>query len=164
MSLILGIDPGSVRIGYGLIKKQGSDLHHIQSGILKIPAEIKKEQQLYALEVEIKQLVTRHHPDRIGIEKLFFVRNQKTAIEVAQARGVILSAIAELNLPFKEFTPTEVKQAITGNGNAPKSAVARMVRMMIKGDIDPHLIDDASDALAIAIIISGIPQPLWQMD
>jgi crossover junction endodeoxyribonuclease RuvC len=151
--IILGIDPGSTRIGYGAIDKSGNKLKLVDAGLLKIP-EASKSEQLLALEREFQKLTRRIRPERIGVEKLFFFKNQKTAIEVAQARGVIMNAIAKGKVIPLELTPSEIKMAVTGDGRASKQAVARMVGYFIdlKGK---KFIDDVTDALAVAIAISN---------
>lgn len=158
--IILGIDPGSVRVGYGAIKKEGGKLIHIQSGLLDIPQD-SKENQLITLEKSLQNLITKIKPDLIGVERLYFVKNQKTALEVAQARGVIINVIAKFSIPFIELSPSQVKQAVTGNGRASKKAVAKMINYFINAKSLPaefttsKVIDDITDALAIAITISN---------
>lgn len=149
----LGIDPGTRRIGYGIVRGEGSNLAFVTAGILKI----KSADDASALEetkVEMSKLIKKYKPDVLGIEKLYFAKNQKTAIAVAQARGVILLAAREANIPIKEYAPNEVKLGITGYGFADKKAVLKMVRLIL-GKHNLKIIDDASDALAIAIMASG---------
>lgn len=160
---ILGIDPGSSRIGFGLIEKQGSKLSLIKTGVLEIPKGEAAE-KLNALAAEFKKLLAESAPHAIGIEKLFFSKNVKTGIEVAQARGVLLHLSNEyfsfMNLescimnPVYEFTPQQVKVATTNYGGADKKAVARMVAMIL--NVPPlRILDDATDALAVAIATAG---------
>ena len=147
--IVLGIDPGTVRVGYGVIAKKNGELLRLESGLIKLPDE-KYEPRLVALEGKLRELIRQTKPDRVGLERLFFVRNQKTAMRVAEARGVILKTVVEEAIPFKEFNPKEVKLAVTGDGNAGKEAVAKMVKIILK--LPPEkMIDDVSDALAIAI-------------
>jgi crossover junction endodeoxyribonuclease RuvC len=150
--VILGIDPGFSRIGYGAILKKGAELNHIASGLFGITKETQAE-RLITIEQEILKLINNLQPTRIGLEKLFFFRNQKTAIGVAEARGVILNTIKKTGVPFFEFTPLEIKIAVTGDGSASKEAVAKMVKLFLKLP-DKKVIDDVSDALAIAITAS----------
>ncbi len=152
--IILGIDPGSVRVGFGIIKKEGGILSYIEGGILNIPQEPKNE-RLITLEKELQKILTKHNPDRVGIEKLFIVKNQKTASEVAESRGVIMWALQRSKTKVIELSPREVKSGITGDGSATKSGVARMVRLILKDVPKNTLIDDATDALAISIVISN---------
>lgn len=150
--IALGIDPGSTRVGYGAVRKERGALTHLESGLLRVRAKGKTE-QLVELAESLKEVLARVKPDRIGIEKLYFSKNQKTALEVAQARGVLLHAAAEAGVPILEFTPGEVKLAVTGDGRATKAAVAAMVAHFLR--LPPRkLVDDVSDALAIAIIAS----------
>ncbi len=148
--IALGIDPGTRRIGYGLVENHGQDLIFIAAGIIDITAD----NDIGALEQTkqgLDEVIKKYKPDVMGIEKLFFAKNTKTALAVAQARGVILLSVKERNIKIKEYTPNEVKQGVTGYGFADKKAVAKMVRMILKKD-DLKIIDDASDALAIAIL------------
>lgn len=151
--IILGIDPGSVRIGYGVIKRNYGKLVHLESGLLKLP-QTDHANRLIALEKSLGVLLQRFQPDRIGLEKLFFAKNQKTALQVAEARGVILSTLAKQSLPLSEISPSEVKLAVTGDGRASKKSVAKMVNYFLGSDLK-SVVDDVTDALAIAIAISG---------
>jgi crossover junction endodeoxyribonuclease RuvC len=151
--IALGIDPGTRRVGYGLLKCEGSVLTFIAAGILIIKST-DDPSALQETKRGIDALIKKYKPDVMGIEKLFFAKNQKTALEVAQARGVILLAATEKNLPIKEYTPNEVKLGVTGYGLADKKAVLKMVRLTL-GKHDLAVIDDASDALALAIMASG---------
>ena len=153
----LGIDPGTRRIGYGAVRAEGSSVRFISAGILPITAT----DDLSAFQ-EIKKgmdsLLQQYSPDVIAVEKLFFSKNQKTAMAVAEARGVILLAAKESGIPTKEYTPNEVKAGVTGYGLSDKKAVLKMVRLIL-GKPDLSVIDDASDALAIAIVASR--EPKW---
>jgi crossover junction endodeoxyribonuclease RuvC len=150
--VVLGIDPGSSRIGYGLIEKKGRELSYIASGLLAVP-KADQAKKLGTIEQELRKLIRENCPSRIALEKLFFFKNKKTFIEVAEARGAILATIEKTGIPFVEFTPLQVKQAVTGNGTASKEAVAKMVRHFLKLPLG-KMVDDASDALAIAIAAS----------
>ncbi|MCL4404209.1 crossover junction endodeoxyribonuclease RuvC [Patescibacteria group bacterium] len=152
---VLGIDPGTTRIGYGLIGVSGMDLRHIESGLLPVPAsERRPEARLLNIEHEFEELVRRTNPGIVGIEKLFFTKNKKTAMRVAEARGVILKAAAGLGLRIEEVSPSAVKIAVTGDGRAGKEAVAKMTNLMLK--LPPRkVVDDVTDALAIAIAVSN---------
>jgi crossover junction endodeoxyribonuclease RuvC len=151
--IILGIDPGTRRIGYGIVRKDGSEVVFVAAGLL----DIKSGDDITALceaRRDLDRLIKKYKPDRMGIEKLYFAKNQKTAIAVAQARGVILLAAGEHGISIKEYTPNEVKSGITGYGFSDKKAVLKMVRLIL-GKHDLKIIDDASDSLAIAIIAAG---------
>lgn len=150
--VILGLDPGSTRVGYGLVHKEGGRLSFLDAGILSITSR-DASARLIELEQSLADLLTQHTPRIVGVEKLFFVRNMKTAIAVSQSRGVILLTLAKHRVPLVEYTPLEVKRAITGHGMAPKQSVASIAARILR--IPPlKLPDDATDALAIAIITS----------
>ncbi len=151
--IALGIDPGTRRIGYGVVECNGPDIVYVAAGILTITAT----DDVPALEETkkgIDALIKKYHPDVAAIEKLFFAKNTKTALAVAQARGVILLAIKERDVCIKEYAPNEVKSGVAGYGMADKKAVLKMVRLIL-GKQDLKVIDDASDALALAILSTG---------
>jgi len=149
--VILGIDPGTARVGYGVVEILGNKITHLDSGLIKVSS--RGVEALSEIESGIKELVRRRKPERVGVEKLFFVKNQKTGIRVAEARGVILNAALKAGLEIVELAPTEVKLALTGSGNASKEAVAKMVRYFVRLP-DNEVVDDVTDALAIAIAAS----------
>lgn len=148
--IALGIDPGTRRVGYGIVEGDGRKTSFVAAGILKIKSS-RDAEAFEEIKRELDKLITKHRPDVVGIEKLFFAKNQKTAIAVAQARGVIVLCAQEQGLPMREFTPNEVKLGVTGYGLADKKAVLKMVRLIL-GKQDLAVIDDASDALALAIM------------
>lgn len=150
---ILGIDPGTTRIGVGVIKKEGGRLIHEKSGLLRLPGEGGAAAQLVAIRRALETLLEETRPERVGVEKLFFSKNKKTALAVSQARGVIIQTVAARGIPLVELSPAEAKMAVTGSGNADKKTVARMVGMLLKTSFS-GAIDDATDALAIAIAAS----------
>ncbi|MCL5733206.1 MAG: crossover junction endodeoxyribonuclease RuvC [Patescibacteria group bacterium] len=146
--IILGVDPGSKRVGYGLLEKTGAKLNLLDAGLL----EINKPLPLNLLEIEsgLTGLIKKFRPERMAIEKLFFMNNQKTGIEVSQARGVILLSALKNKIKISEYAPNEVKLAVSGYGLADKKAVEKMVKLILNKP-DLKLIDDAVDALALAI-------------
>lgn len=146
---ILGVDPGSSRVGYGLIKKEGSNLVFLRAGLLKISAAEKNE-RLLDLEKDFSALLKKEKPDLVALEKLYFVKNQKTALEVGQSRGVLLLTILKNKMALIEISPSEAKLAAAGYGNASKKAVAKMVGCLLNIDTS-KMIDDAADGLALAI-------------
>ncbi len=151
--IILGIDPGSTRAGYGVVNfsQKGTGNHEfIDGGIIQVFSK-DKNQRLVELKNSLIPIIKKFSPDIAGIEKLYFVRNMKTALEVAQSRGVIIMCLQENKIPIEEFTPLEVKQGICGYGNADKIAVAKMVKNILKIK-DSNQLDDVYDALAIALI------------
>jgi crossover junction endodeoxyribonuclease RuvC len=149
----LGIDPGTRRIGYGIVDAEGQSVEFVAAGILEITAA----DDISALEEtkkELDRLIKKYKPDVVSIERLFFAKNTKTALAVAQARGVILLATKERGVRIKEYTPNEVKLGLTGYGFADKKAVLKMVCLILKKE-NLKIIDDASDALALAILSTG---------
>jgi len=145
---ILGIDPGTTRIGYGIIRKR-SDLELINYGVIEIKAR-DSFGRLFELGNRLVDLIDEHKPDLAGVEKLYFAKNQKTALSVSEARGVIIYTLLKKNIEVREFRPGDVKLAVANYGLAEKQAVAIMVKKILKIDsLKGH--DDASDALAIAI-------------
>jgi len=148
--IILGIDPGTTRIGYAVIEKKDSDnLNLLTCGCLESKNKEQKD-RLKEISDLIPGLILKYHPEVLSIEKLFFTKNAKTALAVAEARGVIINSANSLNLNIREFTPLEVKVAITGYGKAEKEQVKKMVCRILKLEKIPKL-DDTSDALAIAL-------------
>lgn len=146
---ILGIDPGTARAGYGLIEKKGGALKIITCGILKTSSR-EKSARLLELGQSYALILKKHKPDVVAIEKLFFVKNVKTGLDVSQARGVITYLAAEKNIPVLEFSPSEIKLSVAGYGAADKKAVAKMVERILKIEkIDGP--DDITDALAAAL-------------
>lgn len=148
--IILGIDPGTAKLGYGVIDTASELPSLIDYGIAEtFPTESMPERllQLYG---NIRLLLNDHDPDVMAVEKLFFARNVTTAIAVGQARGVVLLAAAEKGIPVREYSPSEMKHSIVGYGKADKNQVQEMVRVILGLDHIPRP-DDAADALAIAI-------------
>ena len=150
---ILGIDPGSARAGYGLIEKQGRDLKLIKSGLLKISSK-DKNMRLLELSKSFSSLLKKQRPDFVAIEKLFFMKNLKTALEVSQSRGVLILTATVQKIPIIELAPSEVKLNIAGLGNANKKLVADMVFKILKIK-KLNILDDVSDAIAIAIVAAN---------
>jgi crossover junction endodeoxyribonuclease RuvC len=151
MTLVLGIDPGTATTGYGLVRDlPDSSLQVVDYGTFVTPAGLPAPKRLSMLYHRMQEMLLLHHPNSAAVEKLFFQSNVKTAIAVGQARGVLLLALAEAGLEIAEYTPNEVKQAVTGYGSADKKQVQEMVRVLLAM---PHIPrpDDAADALAIAI-------------
>lgn len=147
--LILGIDPGSTRTGYGLIKKSGGDLILIKAGLLKISSKDKNE-RLVDLEKSFSLILNKYKADLAVLEKLYFVKNLKTGLEVAQSRGVLTLLIMKHKIPILEVTPLEIKKTVTGYGMSDKKAVAKIVGQILKIK-NLGKIDDVTDALGAAI-------------
>lgn len=146
---ILGIDPGLERIGYGLVERQGSTLTALDFGLIETP-RIELPLRLSLVRREVCELLARTQPDAVATEKLLFSVNRKTAMDVAKSVGVILESIGSSGLPWHEYAPSEVKQAVVGTGNAEKSQVLFMVVRLLRLEKPPKP-DDVADALAIAV-------------
>src|SRR3990167_1110806 len=160
--IILGIDPGYGRCGFGLIRTlcqssggNGSDVEVVDYGVSTTEAGVEIGARLSEVARDIEELLNRHKPDLVAIEKIFFTTNAKTAMGVAEARGAILLVCARAGVRVVELTPGQVKSAVTGNGQADKRAVEEMVMRLTDLKHSPKL-DDASDALAIAITAVGL--------
>lgn len=148
--LILGIDPGTAIVGYGLVEAGGGCLRALAYGCIRTPAGEETCRRLATIYTGVRELITQQRPATLAIEELFFNKNSKTALAVGQARGVILLAAAHAGLPVAEYTPLEVKQAVAGFGRAPKEQVQRMVQALLALPEKPRP-DDVADALAVAI-------------
>lgn len=148
--VILGIDPGTHRAGYGLIKKEDDGLSLLTYGCVEIKARSDHNDGLVTLHHSFIKVIKKWRPDILAVEKLFFFKNAKTVTQVSEARGVIILAGLEQGLEVKEFTPLQIKQAVSAYGRANKGAIQKMVRLILSLDKDPQP-DDAADALAAAI-------------
>jgi len=148
--IILGIDPGTARVGWAVLRSEHIEKRTTVFGCLETDKKDSPEKRLRSVYEGILSLIDTHHPDCAAIEELFFSTNAKTAIAVGQARGVILLACAMRTLPVSSYTPLTVKQTICGYGKAEKSQIQNMVKQILKLDQVPKP-DDAADALAIAL-------------
>ncbi len=147
---VLGIDPGYAIIGWGVLDYSGNKFTVVEYGAITTPAGIPFEKRLLSIHEQMDELIERLKPESIGIEKLYFNSNTTTAIDVAQARGVILLSAVSHNLTFGEYTPLQVKQSVTGYGRAEKKQVMEMTRQILGLKSVPKP-DDTADALALAI-------------
>ena len=147
---VLGIDPGYAIIGYGLVEKRGNDVVPLQYGVIRTEANLPIEERLLEIYNDLEKLIDAFAPDSIAIEKLYFNTNEKTAINVSQARGVIVLACAKAGVPIYEYTPLQVKMSVVGYGRAEKKQVQEMTRSILRLSAIPKP-DDAADALAIAV-------------
>ena len=146
---ILGIDPGSGIVGFGLVLKSGKP-QMLDAGVIRTTIGDDPAQRLVELYESLKELISELKPDVAAVEKLFFAQNVTTAMAVSQARGVILLALAEQGLPIYEYTPLQIKMAMTGYGRATKAQMQEMVRVQLQLKKKPSP-DDAADALAVAL-------------
>ena len=148
--LVLGIDPGTAITGYGLVKGEDDELTLVAYGAITTSSDWPLPERLQRIYRELTALIKDRQPTTVAVEELFFSKNVRTALSVGQARGVALLAAANAGLPIHEYTPLQVKQAITGYGRATKDQVQQMVRMLLALDSVPQP-DDAADAIAVAI-------------
>lgn len=148
--IILGIDPGYAIVGYGVLDYDGNKFKVIEYGAITTDASMDMFDRLKSIYDDLNTVIYRTKPDFMAIEELFFNSNQKTAINVAQARGVLLLAAMNNNIKIAEYTPLQVKQAVAGYGRADKNQVQQMVKLLLGLESVPKP-DDTADAVAIAI-------------
>lgn len=147
---IIGIDPGTARVGWGIIDYNGSTETALVYGCIETTTGTDSEKRLQQIRNELVDILQEWKPTNAVIERLFFTKNHKTAMAVSESRGVILLTLADHAIPFIERTPLQVKQSIAGNGNADKKDIQRMVTQLLKLDKIPQP-DDAADGLALAL-------------
>ena len=148
--IVLGIDPGTAITGYGLVREEGSQAVAMAYGAITTPSDQPLPDRLNLLYQGLSQIIEKHKPDQAAVEQLFFNKNVRTALAVGHARGVMLLALAQAGVSIFEYTPLQVKQAVTGNGRADKAQVQQMVTLLLGLDKIPKP-DDVADALAIAL-------------
>jgi crossover junction endodeoxyribonuclease RuvC len=152
--IVLGIDPGTAALGYGVVEQSGGRLRALDVGCLETSPDLSLGMRLRAIHACVSELIERHAPTLIGVERLFFTKNVQTAIAVSHARGVVLLAAAQHDVEVREATPNEVKSAVAGYGSADKEQVGRMVATIL-GLAEIPRPDDAADALAVAICVAN---------
>ena len=145
-------------MGWGVIETRSGRLRMIDAGCLTTKPDAALPQRLLAIHAHLEEIIATHKPDIVAVERLFFSKNAQTAFGVGQARGVVLLAAAQAEVPVREATPNEVKQAVTGHGRAEKDQVGRMVAVCLGLDAPPRQ-DDTADALAIAIWGANAERP-----
>lgn len=150
---ILGIDPGIATTGFAVIEKEKNAIKVLEMGVFSTPAGLDTPDRLVMLRSDILSIIKAYGPKVAAVEQLFFATNTKTALTVAHARGVLVEAIVSSGVKFYEFTPLQVKQAVTGYGKADKKQMQLMLQMIL-GSATPPKQDDAADALGIAICLS----------
>lgn len=148
--IILGIDPGYAIVGIGVLEYKGNKFRPIEYNAITTHASMITSLRLKKIKEEINEYLHKYNPDAVAIEELFFNSNAKTAIAVAQARGVLVAETAATGIPIYEYTPLQIKQAVTGYGRAEKGQIQQMVKMLLNLNAIPKP-DDAADALAVAI-------------
>ncbi|MGI6036682.1 MAG: crossover junction endodeoxyribonuclease RuvC [Limnochordia bacterium] len=163
MEVILGIDPGTALTGYGVVASDQRKLHPLTYGVIRTRADLDQAQRLRQIYDALEALIDKYHPGVVVVEQLFFNKNIRSALAVGQARGVAILAGAQAGLPVEEYTPLQVKQALTGQGRADKEQVAYMVKILL-GLRETPKPDDVTDALAVAITHAhlGGTLALWE--
>lgn len=147
---ILGIDPGTGILGFGVIDINRGKMRLVDAGVIRTPVHEDDSVRLLTIYDELSEIIKLNQPDAMSVEKLFFARNVTTAMTVAQARGVVLLCGMQSKLAIAEYTPMQIKQAVTGYGKADKKQIQEMVRVLLELKAVPKP-DDAADALAAAI-------------
>jgi crossover junction endodeoxyribonuclease RuvC len=148
--IVIGIDPGVARLGYGVIKVDKGVVTPLCYGCIQTRAGKRQAERLFAIYTEITALFAKYPPDFLAIEKLFFTKNVTSAMSVSEVRGVILLAAEQHHIPVEEYTPNQIKQAITGSGRADKVQMQEMIKRLLHLDEIPKP-DDAADGLSIAL-------------
>tara|TARA_B100000029_G_scaffold222384_1_gene220181 strand:+ start:2276 stop:2794 length:519 start_codon:yes stop_codon:yes gene_type:complete len=157
---ILGIDPGSINTGYGIIESRGNHNKHIKNGVIRIKAKTLAE-KLKIINSEITTIIKTFEPDEIAIEKVFMHRNADSALKLGQARGAAITACAINDIPLFEYSANQVKQACVGKGHATKEQVQHMIKILLCLEENP--LTDAADALAIALCHANSRESLLRM-
>ena len=148
--VVLGIDPGYALMGWGVVESEGSHMRLVAYGCIETKAGVPMQDRLRTLQLGVRDLLAIYKPDDVAFEELFFARNVTTALMVGAARGAAIIAAAEYTENLYEYTPMQIKQAITGYGKADKKQIQQMVKLLLKMDEIPKP-DDAADAIACAI-------------
>ena len=152
---ILGIDPGTGILGFGVIDVDGRTSKLVDAGVIRTPVHEDDAVRLETIYDELMDIITANKPDTMSVEKLFFARNVTTAMTVAQARGVVLLCAQQSGLPIFEYTPLQIKQSVTGYGKADKKQIQEMVKVLLRLQSVPQP-DDCADALAAALTHAGV--------
>ena len=147
---VLGIDPGVATTGYGVVHEENNLYTRLASGLIRTKSTTEPAIRLKLIFEAVQELIFEHAPAALAIEKIFFSKNVRTALQVGEARGVIILAAAGKNLPVYQYTPLQIKQSVAGYGQAEKAQVQNMVKMLLKLSKNPQA-DDEADALAAAL-------------
>jgi len=148
---IIGIDPGTGILGFGIIENDGTSCRLVDAGVIRTPVKEDDAVRLQTIYEELTDIITETKPTEMAVEKLFFAQNVTTAMTVAQARGVVLLAAMQAGLKIHEYTPLQIKQSLTGYGRADKKQMQEMVRVLLALKDVPKP-DDCADALAAALV------------
>jgi len=160
MTLILGIDPGSRKTGFGIINAVGSKVEYITSGVIRIP-ETELPERLKVIFDGLTTIIQQHQPEEMAIEQVFMARNAASALKLGQARGAAIVAAVTQHLPVSEYEARKVKQSVVGNGAADKTQVQHMVKTLLRLPGVPQ--EDAADALAVALCHANTRQHLIKL-
>lgn len=147
--LVLGVDPGSLVTGYGLVKKEGGTLGYVAGGKISFPHPWPFHQRIHRVFNSLVEIIETYHPEEMSIEDIFFAKNVKSALKIGHVRGAALVAAVQCGVKVFEYTPLQIKQSVVGYGRATKEQVRAMVKLLLKLDTQFSL--DTSDALAVAI-------------
>jgi crossover junction endodeoxyribonuclease RuvC len=147
---VLGIDPGTLNLGYGVVDEEGVEMTMVACGALSLPSKVPVEQRLSSLYKKLSEIVARYKPDEVAIEEPFVAGNARSALAIGRAQAIAILAAANENLPIFRYLPTQVKQQVTNYGGSDKEQVQEMVRLQL-GLAQPPQPSDAADALAVAI-------------
>lgn len=147
---ILGIDPGTLNCGYGIVEEEDSSLFYVTSGGIKSSSKISLPNRLKKIYEGIEEVIEKHKPDGMAIESLFFAKNVRAALKLGEAKGVAILAAVKRGIPVFEYSPLEIKKAVVGHGTAEKRQVQNMVKVLLRLKSIPHP-PDLADALALAI-------------
>lgn len=148
--IILGIDPGTLLMGFGLIEATGNHLTLIEMNVLKLSSKQNAYERLRLIHTKVCELVKIHQPHELAIEAPFFGKNIQSMLKLGRAQGVAIAAAMQSGLPVAEYSPRKIKQSVTGNGNADKLQVMKMLQRILSFKDDPQYLD-ATDALAVAV-------------
>ena len=148
--IILGIDPGTARMGFGVIRKIKKKLNCLDYGCIETSPDFSDGERLKKINTELNKIIKKYQPKILVVENIYFFKNLKTAMPVSQAKGVVLLTAAKKKIPIQEFTPPQIKMAVVGYGRAEKKQIQRMVEIILELN-EPIKQDDAADALAAAI-------------
>jgi crossover junction endodeoxyribonuclease RuvC len=149
MSLILGIDPGSRKTGFGIIHVDGNQQHYVTSGVIRLPTEQSLPERIKVLVRSLSEIITAHCPQQVAVEQVFMAKNAGSALKLGQARGAAIAACVAQDLEVAEYSARQIKQAVVGTGAAAKEQVQHMVKILLRLPAMPQ--EDAADALAAAI-------------
>jgi crossover junction endodeoxyribonuclease RuvC len=147
--LVLGIDPGSRRTGWGVVRLEGTRLRHVGAGTIAVSGKLPLAKRLYVIHQGLQRIIADHQPETVAVEEIFFAKYANAALKLGHARGVALLAAAESELEVHEYPPAIVKRTVVGRGAADKTQVARLVAVLLGLKAPPE--EDAADALAVAI-------------